>query len=173
MTDNRTEKSRPPNDPAPPERLEVPDEAETEGLNWRLVVGVVASAALIGFFVVDGLESKTYFFTVDEAVAKADTVGQQQIRVKGSVVDGTIQGEEGDVGRTFAISEKGEEIRVQYDQAVPDTFEPGVQVVATGRLDAQDTLQASKLMVKCPSRYEGKPPTAHEKKGPAGPRSSR
>jgi cytochrome c-type biogenesis protein CcmE len=173
MTEQPTEKLDPPSDPPPPERLEVPDDGGDDGLNWRLVVGVLVTAALIGFFVVDGLESKTYFFTVDEAVAKAGTVDQQKIRVKGSVVDGTIQGEDGDIGRTFEISEKGEQLRIQYDQAVPDTFEPGVQVVATGRLDEQDTLQASKLMVKCPSRYEGKPPTAHEKKGPSGPRSSR
>jgi len=173
MTDEHTEKSSTPTDPCPPERLEAPDDGDDEGLNWRLVVGVLVSAALFGFFVIDGLESKTYFFTVDEAVAKANSVGQQKIRVKGSVVDGTIQGEEGDVGRTFEISEKGEQLRVQYDQAVPDTFEPGVQVVATGHLDEQDTLQANKLMVKCPSRYEGKPPTAHEKKGSSGPRSSR
>ncbi len=156
---------------APPERLEAPDEAEA-GLNWRPVVAVVATAAAIGFFVVDGLDSETYFFTVDEAVAEADSVGHQQIRVKGSVVEGSIDGEEGDVGRTFSISEKGEQLRVHYDQALPDTFEPDVQVVATGQLDDQGRLEASEIMVKCPSRYEGKPPTAHEG-GSDGPRSSR
>ena len=143
-----------------PDRLEPTDDPD-DGLNWRLVVGALVTASVLGFLVVDGLESETYFFTVDEAVAKADTVQNRQIRVKGDVVAGTIEGEEGEVGRAFEISEKGKRIRIEYDQALPDTFEEDVQVVATGTLKGR-TLEANEIMVKCPSRYEGKPPTAHE-----------
>jgi len=97
-------------------------------------------------------------------------VQNRQIRVKGNVVDGSIEGKEGEVGRAFAISEKGEQIRVEYDKALPDTFEEGVQVVATGKLNGE-TLTASEIMVKCPSRYEGEPPTAREGEDP--PRAKR
>ncbi|MFB6350558.1 MAG: cytochrome c maturation protein CcmE [Bradymonadaceae bacterium] len=151
-------------DDAPPERLE-PSEEDDDGLNWRLVIGAVVSAAVIGGLVVDGLESETYFFTVDEAVAKAESVQNRQIRVKGKVVGGSIEGKDGEVGRAFDISEKGKQIRIEYDQALPDTFEEDVRVVATGKLHGK-TLKASEIMVKCPSRYEGSPPTAGEGKKP-------
>ena len=152
------------------DRLE-PPEQEDEGLNWRLVVGVVVSAAVIGLLVVDGLGSETYFFTVNEAVSQSTSLAGQTIRVKGKVVDGSIEGDKGGVGRTFSISEKGETIRISYDKAMPDTFKEDVQVVATGEIDASGTLKADEILVKCPSRYEGKPPTAHE--GKMGPQSSR
>lgn len=162
-----TEYDEPQTPPAPderPERLRAED-GDDDGLNWRLVTGALVTALVLGLLVIDGLESETYFFTVDEAVAEADSVQNRQIRVKGNVVDGSIVGEEGSVGRTFKISEKGEEIRIKYDKALPDTFDEDVQVVATGTLDGK-TLRASEIMVKCPSRYEGKPPTAHEGKKP-------
>lgn len=152
-----------------PERLEAPAEGE-EGLNWRLVIGVLVTAAVLGYLVIDGLGSETYFFTVDEAIAQAKSVTGETIRVKGTVVEGSIEGEKGEVGRSFEISEKGETIRIEYDQAMPDTFKEGVQVVATGTLESEDRLVAREVLVKCPSRYEGKPPTAHEGEGPRAER---
>lgn len=153
----------------PPERLQAPEE-DDEGLNWRLVLGVLVSAAVIGMLVVDGLGSETYFFTVDEALTHASSVEGQKIRVKGKVVDGSIESYDDRVGRSFTISAKGQTLRVEYDEAMPDTFKEGVQVVATGSLDSNQTLTAEEVLVKCPSRYEGKPPTAHEKKGPRAER---
>ena len=169
---NNPEEEKPTPDPSLQEadRLE-PPEQEEEGLNWRLVVGVLVSAAVIGLLVVDGLGSETYFFTVDEAVSQSKSLVGQTIRVKGKVVDGSIEGAKGDVGRTFSISEKGETIRISYDKAMPDTFKEDVQVVATGTIAESGTLEAEEILVKCPSRYEGKPPTAHE--GEMGPQSSR
>jgi len=152
------------------ERLEAP-EPEKEGLNWRLVIGVLASAAILGFLVVDGLGSETYFFTVEEAAAQQSSLVGQKIRVKGDVVEGSIDNYEDRVGRSFEISESGESMRVTYDQAPPDTFEEGVQVVATGTLRKSGTLEADEVLVKCPSRYGKDPPTGGE--GEDGPQASR
>lgn len=159
-------------EPAPerPERLEAPD-PDDEGLNWRLVIGVLASAAILGFLVVDGLGSETYFFTVDEAAAQQSSLVGQTIRVKGDVVEGSIDNFEDRVGRSFEISENGESLRVTYDQATPDTFDEGVQVVATGTLTKSGTLEADEVLVKCPSRYGKDPPTGNE--GEEGPQASR
>lgn len=153
----------------PPERLEQP--GDDEGLNWYVVVGVLVTAAILGYLVVDGLGSETYFFTVDEAVAESESLVDETIRVKGSVVEGSIESDSTGVGKTFEISADGESLKVVYDEAAPDTFEDGVEVVATGTLEASGTLKADELLVKCPSRYEGDPPTAGE--GEKGPRAER
>jgi len=145
--------------PAAPNRLREPETGD-DGLNWRLVIGAVASAAILGFLVVDGLGSETYFFTVDEAATQQASLTGRTIRVKGTVVEGSIDNYEERVGRSFDISEKGEKLRVTYDRATPDTFDEGVQVVATGTLRESGTLEADEVLVKCPSRYGKDPPTS-------------
>jgi cytochrome c-type biogenesis protein CcmE len=152
-----------------PERLEEPE--DTDDVNWLPLVGVLFSIGLIAFLVIDGLGAENYFFTVDEAVAQGDTIVGETIRVKGDVVKGTIRGDEGTLGRTFDIAAGGESMTVTYNKAMPDTFKPDVQVVATGTLDSGGHLAADKIMVKCPSRYEGSPPTQH--KSGSGPQAAR
>lgn len=169
-TNRPEDRSADPREAAEPRRLENP-EGDDDGLNWRIVVGVVASAAILGFLVVDGLGSETYFYTVDEATAQQSSLVGDTIRVKGTVVEGSVDNYDDRVGRSFEISEKGESIRVTYDQATPDTFDEGVQVVATGRLSKSGTLEADEVLVKCPSRYGEEPPTAKEDDD--GPQASR
>lgn len=156
-------------EPAAPDRL-TPSDADDDGLNWRLVVGVLATAAVIGYLVVDGLGSKTYFFGVAEAIEKQKEFVGHQVRVKGDVVEGSVRKYDERVGRTFAIEEKGEKLRVRYERALPDTFDEGVTVVATGTLTEAGHIDAERVLVKCPSRYGDEPPTAEKSNGPSANR---
>ncbi|MFB6264751.1 MAG: cytochrome c maturation protein CcmE [Bradymonadaceae bacterium] len=158
-------------DSPPVDRLERPERSDG-GSNLRLVVLLVVSVAVVGYLIVDGLESQTYFFSVDEALARGSSLSGREVRIKGKVVEGTIRGGKGSVGRSFEIAENGRTLRVRYDQALPDTFKPGVTVVATGRLTSSKIFQARKVLVKCPSRYEGKPPTGHSPNESSSPSSA-
>lgn len=130
------------------------------GTNWGLLIGIVVAFAAIAFIVFDGLEAETYFFSVDQAVEKGEGIYGKHVRIKGVVEAGTIDGTAGVLGHSFKISEQGVSMPVVYSKALPDTFQEGVEVVAHGRLDDQGTLHADEILVKCPSRYEGQPPTA-------------
>jgi cytochrome c-type biogenesis protein CcmE len=123
--------------------------------NWVIVAAIVIAAALVGYVVFDGLGAETYFYSVDQAVAQGDDLIGETVRIKGQVEPGTIEGEDGTLGRKFRIAQKGKTIWVTYDRALPDTFEESVEVVAQGTVDANGVLVADEVMVKCPSRYEG------------------
>ena len=46
-------------------------------------------------------------------------------------------------------------VAVAYSGQVPDSFGPGVDVVVTGRYEAQTgAIEADELQTKCPSRYK-------------------
>ena len=126
------------------------------------VLGIVFVAVAIGFVVYDGLKSETYFYTVDQAVAQGEELPGQRVRVKGVVEPGSIVGEKGHLGRTFRIAENGKSLAVTYDEALPDTFAESVEVVVQGEVDDDNVLIANEVLVKCPSRYEGNPPTAQD-----------
>ena len=138
------------------------DDHDDTGMNWGIVVAVLLVAAAIGYIIFDGLESETYFYTVDEAVAQGPELAGQTVRVKGIVEPGSIVGEDGELVRTFRIAEKGKFLKVTYARAMPDTFKEEVEVVVHGEVDDSLTVVADEVMVKCPSRYEGNAPTAME-----------
>lgn len=145
-----------------PDALPELEDHPAEGFNYMLVIGLVVAAVGIGFLVMDGFKSETYFYTVDEAVAQGPDLVGQTVRVKGIVEPGTVVGKDGELGRTFRIVENGRSIAVYYGKAMPDTFDEDMEVVILGKVDDSMTVQADEVMVKCPSRYEGNPPTANE-----------
>ncbi len=146
-----------------PDALPELEDDAPEGFNYMLVIGLIAACVGIGFLVMDGFKSETYFYTVDQAVAQGPDLVGQTVRVKGIVEPGTVVGKDGELGRSFRIVENGKSIRVHYDKAMPDTFDENMEVVILGEVDDKMVVQADEVMVKCPSRYEGNPPTATEK----------
>jgi cytochrome c-type biogenesis protein CcmE len=111
---------------------------------WRgLVLGAVV-VAVLGFVLFRGLGSATlFFYNVDEAVAKQDTLGTSRFRLQGSVVDGTIARDDGTA--TFAVAHGGVETTVEHRGEVPKLFQPGIPVVLEGRW--QDGVFASDRML--------------------------
>ena len=128
------------------------------------VIGIVVLICIGAFVVYDGLKSETYFYTVDEAVAQGTDLPGQRVRVKGTVEPGSIVGEDGKLERQFRIAEKGKSLKVSYDRAMPDTFDENMEVVVQGTVSDDMVVVADEVLVKCPSRYEGNPPTAHDPK---------
>ena len=133
---------------------------EPKGFRWGLALGVLVAAAIIGFMMMDGADSQTYFYTVDEAVALGPDLVGKTVRIKGTVEPGTVVGAPGTLARKFSVTEKGKSIKVSYDRAMPDTFDDNVEVVIQGTVNDDMVVEADEVMVKCPSRYEGAPPTA-------------
>lgn len=130
-----------------------------EGPSWGLIIGVFVAIAAIGFLIFDGLQSETYFFDVHDAVERGDELVGETIRVRGDVKPGSVEGEKGFLEHRFDITSEGESMTILYERALPDTFEEDSEIVAQGLLDDQFVLHADEVLVKCPSRYEGGPPT--------------
>lgn len=132
---------------------------DQEGSNWGLIIGVFVALAAISFLVFDGIQAETYFFDVHEAVERGDELIGETIRVRGDVERGSFEGEKGQLKTRFNITSDGESMTIVYERALPDTFEEDSEIVAEGRLDEHFVLYADEVLVKCPSRYEGAPPT--------------
>jgi cytochrome c-type biogenesis protein CcmE len=109
----------------------------------NVVLGLAVLGAL-GFVLVRGLgNAALFFYNVDEAVAKQQSLGDDRFRLQGSVEDGTIV-REGDRA-TFTVTYNGVEARVAHVGEVPKMFEPGIPVVLEGRW--QDGVFASDRML--------------------------
>ena len=77
--------------------------------------------------------------------SQADSTIGQSVRVLGKVVPGSIKWD--DKGKTirFILADGRESLTIVYNGIVPDSFKPGVELIAEGRYHTDDILEAVSL----------------------------
>lgn len=124
-------------------------------LRWGLP-GVVV-AACVGYLIYSASGgSSEYYLTVSELKSHTQS---GDVRVAG-VVQNDVQRSEGGLHVTFTEKDATASIPVDYTGTVPDIFQPGITVVAEGKLGSDGVFHARTLLAKCPSRFSTKPYTS-------------
>lgn len=117
----------------------------------RLWIAGAAVVTALGFLVFQGLGNATvYFRTADEAVAQRRSIGDDRLRIQGTVVDGSVSQLGDDV--TFRIESKGVEVPVEHRGDPPELFKPGIPVVLEGRFRGE-TFESDRILVKHSETY--------------------
>jgi cytochrome c-type biogenesis protein CcmE len=118
------------------------------GLKWA-ALGVVV-AACVGYLVYSASGgSSEYYLTVSELRSHATT---GDVRVAG-VVQNDVQRSGGGLQVSFTEKDGTASMPVEYHGTLPDIFQPGIIVVAEGRLGADGIFRARNVLAKCPSRF--------------------
>lgn len=124
-------------------------------LKFGLLIAVILGT--IAWLAIEGIgETKTYYKTIAELNQLGDSGKDHRLRVGGDVAD--------------SIHREGHEVRFNLTQdklilpvvysgidPLPDTFKPGAQALADGKLGADGIFHATKIQAKCASKYEAKP----------------
>jgi len=122
-------------------------------MNRRTIWTVLGAVAIAGFVAYGAGAFKsnlTPYVSFAQARATADAV-----QVAGKLVAGSDAFNEGESRLLFTlVDDHGETLRVAYKGLRPGNFKEAIQVVAIGRFQG-GLLQAEKLLVKCPSKYQG------------------
>lgn len=122
---------------------------------WMIGIAVIA-VAVIALALTQLSSNVVYFYTPDEAMAKAAEIKDQTIKVGGMVVPGSVDWKAQELSLAFTITDlKAHEIRVSHKGTPPDMFKEGQGVVVEGII-AQDgkTMASHKLMVKHSEEYK-------------------
>ena len=124
----------------------------------HILILVVIGAA-IAIIVSTAGDASTYV-TFEEAQAMSTSGNNKEIHVVGELkkdANGQIIGiEEGADKVSFSfimIDDKGREQKVYYNQPMPADFTRSEKVVVIGNYD-HDDFNASKILLKCPSKYQ-------------------
>jgi cytochrome c-type biogenesis protein CcmE len=123
-------------------------------------VGITAAIVLGGlvFLFQSGLASGDYMKNVDEVVGDQRGWQGKRLKVHGFVVPGSIMkriaGNQTEF--KFKVQHKGKVMDAHYIGVVPDEFKDDGEVVCTGKLADNGTLEVapSGVLAKCPSKYE-------------------
>jgi cytochrome c-type biogenesis protein CcmE len=95
----------------------------------------------------------TSYVSVSEAKAS-----NRPVQVAGIVVEGSDKYDLESNNLLFTLREdSGEEMKVEYDGPRPGNFDNVTKVVAIGKYEPKRRVfQARELLVKCPTKYEGR-----------------
>jgi cytochrome c-type biogenesis protein CcmE len=123
-------------------------------IKWGAPAAVVAACVGYLIFAASGGSSE-YYLTVSELRAHAPA---GDVRVAGVVQD-DVSRSDGGLHVTFTEKDATASMPVEYSGALPDIFQPGITVVAEGRLGSDGVFHARTLLAKCPSRFSTQPYT--------------
>lgn len=118
-----------------------------------VAVGVIAVIVIgLGVVLFNGLrDASTFFYNVDEVVAKSSSLQGERIRVQGNVVDGSVRST-GD-GVSFVLRFKGQELPVDHVGDPPELFGPKIPVVLEGTLDG-NTFHSDTILIRHDASYD-------------------
>ena len=125
-----------------------------------IVIGLVMVGAAIVGVVLSGMEDNgIYSKPVDQLVKDKAKFAGRPVRAEGTLVHGTLVKRDSPCEYRFTIENQGTEVPVSFKQCVvPDTFrdvpDMPVSVTVEGELRADNSFEATKVVAKCPSKYE-------------------
>lgn len=128
-------------------------------MKWLIGGGIVLVAGLAITNLQFG-DNTVYFYTPDEAQAKASEIDTKTIKVGGMVKASTVTWKPETLSLEFVVWDmKGHEIKVAHKGTPPDMFKENSGVVVEGRITKDGSSMVSqKLIVKHSEEYK-KPET--------------
>ena len=138
--------------------LDAPAKARKSKIKF-LIAGALIVGAIV-FLLFTSLESNAmYFMTVPELRAQARAEGaifyDKMVRVSGPLHKESIDWNAKTLTLQFHIDEAGDMFPIRYVGPVPDTLQNGETVVVEGKYARDGVFNATNILVKCPSKYEG------------------
>ena len=122
-----------------------------------IVFGLLALGGMALLLLTDAGNLFTYSTKVTDVVGKKDELAGRALRVEGKLTPGSIEFREDPCAWHFKIQEKGTVLPVSFNECVvPDTFRDGfdLTVVVEGQVTTAGVFEASKIIPRCPSKYE-------------------
>jgi cytochrome c-type biogenesis protein CcmE len=122
----------------------------------RFLVGALLITVAVSWLVWAGIRStSTYYFEMDEFVARRASHDGEDLRVKGWVRAGSMHWnpETNELAFDLARQDGSEPVPVAFRGILPDMFAEGREVVVEGRYGG-GRLTAKQIMTSCPSKYE-------------------
>lgn len=113
------------------------------------VLGVATAAA----FTLRAFQDNMMFFVEISDVVQGNHPSEQNFRIGGLVVGGSMQRQEGSLDMSFEVTDTACTLPVQYSGVLPDLFREGQGVVAHGRLNDDGVFVAEKIMAKHDEDY--------------------
>lgn len=118
-----------------------------------LVLFIVFGAAIAATLITFALRENINLFYAPADIAAGKAPIDKQIRAGGMVLEGSVKRDDQSLRVEFVVTDYAAKVPVVYTGILPDLFGEGQGVVASGKLDASGTFQASEVLAKHDENY--------------------
>lgn len=124
--------------------------------SFRLIAVTLAVIGSVAYLILSGVkQTGLQYMSVTELATLSQAPKSGGFRLDGKVASGSVEYDQRAPRLSFKMTDGKQSIGVVYDGLMPDAFAAGREVVVEGTYRHSDrTLVASKLVTKCPSKYE-------------------
>ena len=120
----------------------------------KYLLGTIVLVLAVGYLIYLSFSSSvSYYVTVSEFYSRGTELYDTSVRVAG-IISEPIEWDAEDVELSFNITEGGENMAVVYNGAMPSGFKAGSNILVEGKYGSGGVLEASQIILKCPSKYE-------------------
>ena len=167
------------------EEASSPELKNSSGNRTKFILGGFLVAAAVIYLIVTSTQAAAqYYLTVDELIAKGDTVKDRDIKLSGAVIGDSISYDMESLTLRFTIANvpadsdeieaagglaevlhqavmdpNASRMEVVYIGPMPDLLRHEAQAIVTGRIGENGVFEADELLLKCPTRYEDEVPS--------------
>ncbi len=125
----------------------------------KFILGGLVILGLVSYLIISSISSAgSYYREVGEVLADQAGLIGKPLRVSGNIVTESIAYDAATLSLNFRISDTADaskQLPVYFHGVKPDQIHrEGASAIVEGRLRPDGTLDASNLLLKCPSRYE-------------------
>jgi cytochrome c-type biogenesis protein CcmE len=122
---------------------------------WRFLVGGVVIVAAIAYLILSSTQGAVvYALTITELKSRGSSIYGQGVRVGGAVDGDSITWDASRQTLEFNLIDGSESLPVTYTGVRPDMFRDGAEALLEGKYHSSGLFEASKILLKCPSKYE-------------------
>ncbi len=118
-----------------------------------MVVIVVLGVSMAVSLTVYALRQNINLFYSPSQIAAGEAPLNRGIRIGGLVVPGSVQRDPQSLLVTFALTDNSKQIQVHFDGILPDLFREGQGIIARGRINADNIIQAEEVLAKHDENY--------------------
>ena len=139
-----------------PRPAAAPSGAPRRSRTWLAVGGLGVVVAALAVVLFNGLrDASTFFYNVDEAVAKQSSLGTRRFRMQGNVVAGTVRSSAD--GVDFVVRYRDTRVPVRHVGDPPELFGPKIPVVLEGAFAADGrSFESDQILIRHDNTYDEK-----------------
>jgi len=133
----------------------------------KFLIGGLVIVGLIAYLIVSSISTAgAYYREVGEVLDQQAALSGKNLRVSGKVVTESIQYDAANLDLRFRIADltdPAKQLPIRFHGVKPDQIgRENTEAIVEGTLLADGSVQASDLLLKCPSRYEEGVPKDYE-----------
>ncbi|MGI6148144.1 MAG: cytochrome c maturation protein CcmE [Firmicutes bacterium] len=120
----------------------------------KVIIVALLPVLVLGWLAFRAFEnSAAYYYTISEVLVQE--MRDQKLRIKGKLVKDSVNYDPSIPLLEFSLADQDSQVDAVYAGVLPDNFHHADEVIVEGKFNSRGQFTVSKLMLQCPSKYEG------------------